>query len=80
MEQLGEVQAELGASETKLTTAHDRASGELISKQNALSNLRDTDIASASATLAQELVLTQAQVAMRAPSNASASVTLKLLG
>ena len=80
MEQLGEVQAELGASETKLTTAHDRASGELISKQNALSNLRDTDIASASATLAQELVLTQAQVAMRAQSNASASVTLKLLG
>ena len=78
--QLGEVKAELGASEVKLTTAHDRASGELISKQNALSNIRDTDMASASSGLAKELVLAQAQVAMRAQSNASASVTLKLLG
>lgn len=80
LEQLGEVKADLGASEVKLTTAHDRASGELISKQNALSNIRDTDLASASTGLAQELVLAQAQVAMRAQSNASASVTLKLLG
>ncbi len=80
LEQLGEVKAELGASEVKLTTAHDRASGELVSKQNAISNLRDTDLASASTGLAQELVLAQAQVAMRAQSNASASVTLKLLG
>ena len=80
LEQLGEVKADFGATEVKLTTAHDRASGELISKQNAISNLRDTDLASASTGLAQELVLAQAQVAMRAQSNASASVTLKLLG
>lgn len=80
LEQLGSVKADIGASEVQLTTAFDRASGELVSKQNAISNLRDTDLASASTGLAQELVLAQAQVAMRAQSNASASVTLKLLG
>jgi flagellin len=80
LQQLGDVKAGLGASEATLATAHDRASGELISKQGALSNRRDTDMASASTGLAQELVLVQAQVAMRAQSNASASVTLKLLG
>lgn len=80
LQQLGDVKAGLGASEVKLATAHDQASGELISKQGALSNIRDTDMASASTGLAQELVLVQAQVAMRAQSNASASVTLRLLG
>ena len=80
LEQLGEVKADFGVAEVKLTSAHDRASGELVTKQNAISNLRDTDLASASTGLAQELVLAQAQVAMRAQSNASASVTLKLLG
>jgi flagellin len=80
MNKLGEAKASVGGTESALTTAHDRASGEITSKQSALSNLRDTDMASASTGLATELVLAQAQVAMRAQSNASASVTLRLLG
>jgi flagellin len=80
MDKIGQAKANLGGTESALNTAHGRASGEIVSKQSALSNIRDTDIASASTGLATELVLVQAQVAMRAQSNASASVTLKLLG
>jgi flagellin len=80
MDKIGQAKADLGGTESALNTAYGRASGEIVSKQSALSNIRDTDFASASTGLATELVLAQAQVAMRAQSNASASVTLKLLG
>jgi flagellin len=80
LNQLGKVQASVGAGENKLQYAIDLANSQITNVSSAESNIRDADVATEAANLTKAQVLEQASVAAMAQSNSSSQAVLKLLG
>jgi flagellin len=79
LQQLGEVQAAVGAGENKLQYAINLANSQITNFSSAESQIRDADIATEAANLSQAQVLEQASVAAMAQANAAPQALLKLL-
>lgn len=80
LNQLGRVQASVGAGENKLQYAIDLANSQITNVSSAESNIRDADVATEAANLTKSQVLEQASVAAMAQANSSPQAILKLLG
>jgi len=79
LQQLGQVQAAVGAGENKLQYAIDLATSQVTNTTSAESDIRDADVATEAANLTQAQVLEQASVAAMAQANSSPQAVLKLL-
>lgn len=79
LQQLGQVQASVGAGENKLQYAINLANSQMTNFSSAESQIRDADIATEAANLSQAQVLEQASVAAMAQANAAPQALLKLL-
>jgi flagellin len=79
LNQLGQVQASVGAGENKLQYAIDLATSQVTNVTSAESDIRDADVATEAANLTQAQVLEQASVAAMAQANATPQAILKLL-
>lgn len=79
LNQLGQVQASVGAGENKLQYAIDLANSQITNVSSAESNIRDADVATEAANLTKSQVLEQASVAAMAQANSSPQAVLKLL-
>jgi flagellin len=79
LQQLGQVQASVGAGENKLQYAINLANSQITNFSSAESQIRDADIATEAANLSRAQVLEQASVAAMAQANAAPQALLKLL-
>jgi flagellin len=79
LQQLGQVQARVGAGENKLQYAIDLANSQITNFSSAESQLRDADVAKEAANLTKAQVLEQASVAAMAQANATPQAVLSLL-
>ena len=79
LQQLGQVQASVGAGENKLQYAINLANSQMTNFSSAESQIRDADIATEAANLSRAQVLEQASVAAMAQANAAPQALLKLL-
>ncbi|MGP8243218.1 MAG: flagellin [Bryobacteraceae bacterium] len=79
LQQLGQVQAAVGAGENKLQYAINLANSQITNFSSAESQIRDADVATEAANLSKAQVLEQASVAAMAQANAAPQALLKLL-
>jgi len=79
LQQLGQVQAAVGAGENKLQYAINLANSQITNFSSAESQVRDADVATEAANLSKAQVLEQASVAAMAQANAAPQALLKLL-
>jgi flagellin len=77
--QLGQVQARVGAGENKLTYAISLANSQITNFDATESGIKDADVATAAANLTKAQVLEQASVAALAQANSAPQALLKLL-
>ena len=80
LESLSTDRAGLGSTINNLQSAVDNLSATIENYGNALSQIRDTDMAEESASFSQSQVLQQAGVAMLSQANAQPNLVLRLLG
>jgi flagellin len=79
LQQLGQVQASVGAGENKLQYAINLANSQMTNFSSAESQIRDADVATEAANLSKAQVLEQASVAAMAQANSAPQTLLKLL-
>lgn len=79
IQQLGQVQARVGAGENILNYAINLANSQITNFSAAESGIRDADVATAAANLTKAQVLQQASVAALAQANSAPQALLKLL-
>jgi len=79
IDQLGNVQARVGAGENILNYAINLANSQITNFSAAESGIRDADVATAAANLTKAQVLQQASVAALAQANSAPQALLKLL-
>jgi flagellin len=79
VDQLGQVQARVGAGENVLNYAINLANSQITNFSATESSIKDADVATAAANLTKAQVLQQASVAALAQANAAPQALLKLL-
>jgi flagellin len=79
VQQLGQVQARVGAGENVLNYAINLANSQITNFSATESSIKDADVATAAANLTKAQVLQQASVAALAQANAAPQALLKLL-
>ena len=79
IQQLGQVQARVGAGENILNYAINLANSQITNYSASESSIRDADVATAAANLTKAQVLQQASVAALAQANSAPEALLKLL-
>jgi flagellin len=79
LQQLGQVQAAVGAGENKLQYAINLANSQITNFSSAEAQIRDADVATEAANLSKAQVLEQASVAAMAQANSAPQSLLKLL-
>jgi flagellin len=79
IQQLGQVQARVGAGENILNYAINLANSQITNYSASESSIKDADVATAAANLTKAQVLQQASVAALAQANAAPQALLKLL-
>jgi flagellin len=79
LQQLGQVQAAVGAGENKLQYAINLANSQITNFSSAEAQIRDADVATEAANLSKAQVLEQASVAAMAQANSAPQALLKLL-
>jgi len=80
LEALSTDRAELGSTINNLNSAVDNLSSTIENYGNAMSQIRDTDMAAESSDFSKSQVLQQAGVAMLSQANAQPNLVLRLLG
>lgn len=79
VDQLGKIQARVGAGENKLNYAINLANSQITNFSAAEAGIRDADVATAAANLTKAQVLQSASVAALAQANSAPQALLKLL-
>jgi flagellin len=79
VDQLGQIQARVGAGENKLNYAINLANSQITNFSAAESSIKDANVAQAAANLTKAQVLQQASVAALAQANSAPQALLKLL-
>lgn len=79
VDQLGQIQARVGAGENKLNYAINLANSQITNFSAAESSIKDANVAQAAANLTKAQVLEQASVAALAQANSAPQALLKLL-
>ena len=80
LEALSTDRAQVGSTINNLQSAVDNLSSTIENYGNAMSQIRDTDMASESSDFSKSQVLQQAGVAMLSQANAQPNLVLRLLG
>jgi len=80
MDQLNTFRARVGAATNQLSEMGDNLRNSIVAASESVSQVRDTDFGEASAAMAGQSVLMQAQIAMQVQGNMNQQSVLKLLG
>jgi flagellin len=79
IQQIGDVQSNIGAGENKLQYATQLANSQIVNFSAAESRIRDADVAAEAANLSKAQVLEQSSIAAMAQANSAPQALLKLL-